>query len=314
MNYEWLHSFTVFADHMNFTRAAARLHVSQPALHVQVKKLSGEVGRPLYRRVGRGLALTREGSRLAAFGREVDERGRAVLEEVRGQALSGPVVLAAGQGALLHLLAPAIRRFPRRAGPLRVLTMTGPAAVLAVGEQRAHLAVAVRGRDADPEADPGAGDLLWTALRSVGQRAIVPSSHRLARRRAIRAADLGGEALVVAPSGSPHRQVVSRLLADAGVRWTVAVEATGWEPMLHFARLGLGVAVVNDFCPPPPGMVAVRLDGAPRADYHLVERPAPRSAGVDALRALVIETSRERETPRERPRRSRRSSSSAPDA
>ena len=253
MNYEWLRSFTVFADHLNFTRAARQLHISQPALHVQVKKLGEQVGRALYRRAGRGLALTREGTRLAAFGREVDERGRAVLEEVRGQALSGPVVLAAGQGALLHLLAPAIRRFPRRAGPLRLLTMSGPAAVHAVGEGRAHLGVAVRDPGASAEDDAGAGELVWTALRSVGQRAIVPSAHRLARRRAIRPADLDGEALVVAPAGSPHREVVSRLLAGAGARWTVAVEATGWEPMIHFARLGIGVAVVNDFCPAPPG-------------------------------------------------------------
>lgn len=291
MNYEWLRSFTVFADHLNFTRAAATLHISQPALHVQVKKLGAEIGRPLYRRAGRGLALTREGTRLAAFGREVDERGRAVLEEVRGQALSGPVVLAAGQGALLHMLAPAIRRMPRRAGPLRLLTMSGPAAVQAVGEARAHLGVAVRDRDASP--DDGAGELVWTALRSVGQRAIVPSSHRLAARRAIRAADLDGEALVVAPAGSPHREVVARLLAGAGARWTVAVEATGWEPMIQFARLGVGVALVNDFCPAPSGTVAVRIEGAPRASYHLVERPAPRSAGVDALRALLIEAARE---------------------
>jgi DNA-binding transcriptional LysR family regulator len=292
MNYEWLRSFTVFADHLNFTRAAAQLHISQPALHVQVKKLSEQVGRSLYRRAGRGLALTREGTRLAAFGREVDERGRAVLEEVRGQALSGPVVLAAGQGALLHLLAPAIRRLPRRAGPLRLLTMSGPAAVQAVGEGRAHLGVAVRDPDASPEED-SAGGLVWTALRSVGQRAIVPSAHRLARRRAIRPADLDGEALVVAPAGSPHRRILSRLLADAGAGWTVAVEATGWEPMVHFARLGIGVAVVNDFCPAPPGTVAVRIDGAPRAEYHLVERPAPRSVGVDALRALIVEVARE---------------------
>ncbi|MFZ5890453.1 MAG: LysR family transcriptional regulator [Myxococcota bacterium] len=71
MNYEWVFAFTEFAEHLNFTRAAKQLHISQPALHVQIRKLSEEVGRPLYRRTGRSLSLTPEGKRLAVFGREV---------------------------------------------------------------------------------------------------------------------------------------------------------------------------------------------------------------------------------------------------
>ena len=280
MDYDWLFAFSVFADHLSFTRAARQLHISQPALHVQVRKLSEAVGRPLYRRSGRGLVLTAEGSRMAAFGREVEERGRAVLEEVRGQALSGPVVLASGQGALLYLLGPAIRRFPRRTWPLRLLAMAGPDAVQAVRDARAHLAVAA--------IDGPVDDLACARLRSVGQRAVVPSSHRLARRRSLRPADLDGEALVVAPAGSPHRRMLSQLLDGAGCAWTVAVEATGWEPMLHFARLRLGIAVVNDFCPAPRGTVALPLEGAPRVDYQLVERPGLRTRGVDLLRSLIV--------------------------
>jgi len=53
MNYEWIFAFVVFAEHLNFTRAAHQLHISQPALHVQIKKLSDAIGRPLYRRNGK---------------------------------------------------------------------------------------------------------------------------------------------------------------------------------------------------------------------------------------------------------------------
>ncbi|TMQ90362.1 LysR family transcriptional regulator [Actinomadura soli] len=41
-----LASFAVFADHLNFTRAAEELHISQPALHVKVRKLADTLGRP----------------------------------------------------------------------------------------------------------------------------------------------------------------------------------------------------------------------------------------------------------------------------
>ncbi|MFC0532151.1 helix-turn-helix domain-containing protein [Phytohabitans kaempferiae] len=52
-----LSAFAVFAEHLNFTRAAAELHISQPALHVKVAKLARALDRPLYHRSGRRLGL-----------------------------------------------------------------------------------------------------------------------------------------------------------------------------------------------------------------------------------------------------------------
>jgi LysR family transcriptional regulator, low CO2-responsive transcriptional regulator len=273
MNYEQLHSFVAFAAHGgNFTHAAKALHISQPALHVQVKKLAESVGRPLYRREGRALVLTPEGERLAAYGREIEERGAHVLAELRGETVHGPVVLAAGQGALLYLLGPAITTFAKRAA-LRILTLTGPEAIAAVHGARAHLAVVAA-------SEPPVG-LESAKLCVVHQRVIVPADHRLANRRQVRAKDLAGESIVVAPSGSPHRLMLAQALS--GVDWNVAVEATGWEAMLHFARLGIGIAVVNDFCEPPRGMVGARLDGAPATTYFIVHRAGALSPAARSL-------------------------------
>ncbi|HBQ14955.1 MAG TPA: transcriptional regulator, partial [Myxococcales bacterium] len=70
-NLEWLRAFVVFAEHLNFTRAAEALHLSQPALHVQVKKLGEQLEVTLYERRGRALVLTDEGREVLAFGREL---------------------------------------------------------------------------------------------------------------------------------------------------------------------------------------------------------------------------------------------------
>jgi LysR family transcriptional regulator, low CO2-responsive transcriptional regulator len=284
MNYEWIFAFVVFAEHLNFTRAANELHISQPALHVQIKKLTHALGRPLYRRTGKVLSLTPEGKRLAAFGRDVQERGRAVVEELRGQALSGPIILAAGQGAFLYLLGPAIQRFPKDRWPLRLLSMSGPEAIEAVREAKAHLSVVA--------AELPPADLTATPLRSVGQKVVLPSSHRLARRRSLRPEDLRGQPLVVAPAGSPHRVMLQQLLRASGCELTVAVEATGWELMLQFAKYGVGVAVVNDFCPAPRGMVGIPLEGAAPITYYLIERDGRPSQGAEAMRALLFDTAR----------------------
>ena len=70
---EWLEAFAAFAEHESFTRAARALHLSQPALHVQVKKLSEALSVTLYRREGQRLVLTADGLRVAALAREVRE-------------------------------------------------------------------------------------------------------------------------------------------------------------------------------------------------------------------------------------------------
>ncbi len=282
VSYEWIFSFVVFAEQLSFTCAARELHISQPALFVQIRKLTESVGCPLYRRAGRTLKLTDEGRRLAAFGREVQERGRVVLGEVRGERPAEPVVLASGQGAFRYLLGPAIRRFPKSRWPLRLLALPGPDAIDAVRDARAHLAVIA--------ADRPPADLRTLPLCTIGQSVILPREHRLAARRSLKPRDLDGESIIVAPLGSPHRTMLDQLLAAAGAGWTVAVEANGWDLQLQFARYGVGIAVVNDFCPPPPGMVAVPLAGAPPIAYHLVERAGFVPPGAVAIAKNIVET------------------------
>ncbi len=282
MNYDALFSFVAFAEHLNFTRAAKALHITQPALHAQVRKLSDEVGVALYRREGRALSLTTEGRTLAAYGREIAARGRDVLAELRGEHASGPVILASGQGAFLYLLGPAIKRFSKERWPLRLVSMSGPEAIDAVGDARADVAVTVLAN--------APGDFDCREIWRVGQLALLPRGHRLSKRRSLAPADLDGERLVVAPEGSPHRTMLGQALEAAGARWSVAVEATGWELMIQFVRYGLGIAVVNDFCPVPRGFVGVRLGGVPDVRYISVTRRGKGPEGRDVLVRTILES------------------------
>src|SRR6478752_7442254 len=104
MDLELLPTFAAFAETLNFTRTAERVHLSQPAVHMQVRKLEADLGVSLYRRVGRSLELTREGVALSRFARETATRTAGFLDELRGTPVAAPVVLAAGEGAYLYLL------------------------------------------------------------------------------------------------------------------------------------------------------------------------------------------------------------------
>nr|WP_221374007.1 LysR family transcriptional regulator [Actinoplanes polyasparticus] len=262
-----LASFAVFADHLNFTRAAADLHISQPALHVKIRKLADELGRPLYHRDGRRLVLTADGEAVARFARSHDERLAQFLSEFAGATSTRPVVLAAGQGAYLYLLGDTIRAMlaeePTR---LRLINCDHRQMITAVRSGQAHLGVSVL--DALPD------DLTVAELATFPQVLLAPAGHRLARRRRLTLRDLDGAALVVPPHQRPQRVLLERSLRAAGAGWTVAVEAEGWPLISHFAALGVGLAIVNGCVPTPPGLVAKPITDLPSVTYHVVHQPS----------------------------------------
>jgi DNA-binding transcriptional LysR family regulator len=81
---------------------------------------------------------------------------------------------------------------------------------------------------------------------------------------------------VVPPIGQPQRASLAQALASAEVDWRVAVEATGWELMLRFVALGVGLAIVNGCCRLPPGLVARPLAELPRVTYFVIHRAVGR--------------------------------------
>lgn len=273
-----MRAFVLFAKHLNFTHAARVLHISQPALHAQIGKLASELDVTLYRRVGRGLQLTDDGVRVARFGREMMERVGAFMDELSGadEHAKRPVILAAGRGAYLYLLGDAIEGHVRHErAPLRLITADRSAALQAVRHGTAHIAVATL--DTRPD------DLQLTLLASVPQVLVVPEAHPLARGRDAALQDLDGLPLIVPPANRPHRHALEAAWTRAGVSFVVAVEASGWELMLHFARLGLGYAVVNGCCRIPPGLVAVPLAQLARQNYYIIRRQGSLPTAAESL-------------------------------
>src|SRR5688500_18829145 len=104
MDLDLRRALIALGEHASMTAAAEALHLSQPALHGQIARLAEQVGAPLYRRAGRGIELTPEGVRALACARSMEDRWQALRDDVAGRGVPAPVVLAAGQGAFLHLI------------------------------------------------------------------------------------------------------------------------------------------------------------------------------------------------------------------
>jgi DNA-binding transcriptional LysR family regulator len=107
----------------------------------------------------------------------------------------------------------------------------------------------------------------------------MPDGNKIARKRVVSLSDLDGASLVVPSADRPHRQLISAHLQSAGISWRVAVEANGWQLMLHFVKLGLGYAIVNSNCAIPEGLIAKKLTGLPQIHYSLIWR----AGGVTSL-------------------------------
>jgi LysR family transcriptional regulator, low CO2-responsive transcriptional regulator len=257
-----LRSFGVFAQHRNFTAAAAALGISQPALHVKVRKLAAGLGTELYEREGRSLVLTPAGERLAAFALDSRARAGELLTALGGD--SSALAIAAGRGAIRWVIPDAIRAASRQGRRVRVVTASRDDAVAALGAGHADVAVVAF--------DPPPRRLRSRAIAAYPQVLMLDSGHPLAGRAQagggqVNVADLAGLDLVVPPAGRPHRRALERALLEAGIPWQPAAEADGWDLLVHLAALGLGATVVNGCVPAPDGMTAIPVRGLPPVRY-----------------------------------------------
>ncbi len=262
----------MFAEHRNFTTAAAVLHISQPALHVKIRKMSAVLGTELYQRQGRTLRLTAAGERLAAFALDARRRADDFVGELRPGASA--LTIAAGRGTFRWVIPAAIQAISQRGRRVQVITASRDVAVAALASGRADIAVIAY--------DPPPGAFRASQIAAFSQVLVVGDEHNLAGRDRVQLRDLDGFDLVVPPPGRPHRRALERALLDAGVAWQPAAEADGWDLLVHFAGLGIGATIVNGCVEPPAGLVAIPVADLPAVRYWAMWRGS-REAHVSDL-------------------------------
>lgn len=280
-SWDALLAFAEFAEDRNFTHAARRLNLSQPALHNKVATLGAALGLVLYQRQGRQIEITEAGRKVQRFAREVAQAAEEFESELGETRVAVPVSLAAGEGAYLYLLGEGLRSYRAATRqPLRLETATAQAAMEAVLSARVHLGVAPLER--------GTRQLVSEPLTLVGQVLAVPARHPMAGTSPARLRELDGAQLIVPPAGRPHRTMITTALQSLNVSWEPVIEASGWELMLHFVRLGLGLAIVNACCKIPPGVAVRPLPELPAVQYHVFHGRQPLPRRAEELKAALL--------------------------
>jgi DNA-binding transcriptional LysR family regulator len=236
------------AKERSFTKAAARLNISQSAVSEQVRLLEEEIGFPLFRRTSRGIELT--------------ERGRTFLyeaERVVGDVLSLSDTAQRLRGAPSDTLTVGMGSgmaqmfMPRLFGDLKTILpgvrleiLTAPTKTIFddLHEERLDAGIAL---ESDPDRVPAG--LVFDRLTGAEMVLITHPRHPLARsRRPIDIGKLVAEPIVMSELTVGYGQVVLSLFTDLGIRPNILAVADNIETMKVIVQSGSGVAIVPRPC------------------------------------------------------------------
>jgi DNA-binding transcriptional LysR family regulator len=248
MTADQLITFASVAEHLNISRAAVALHLSQPAVSGQLRQLQDEFGEPLYQRDGRGIRLTPAGEQLASYAmrlRDTWRQAHAYRDALRGLE-QGTLRIGASTTPASYLLPYLIADFHRRHPDVSVHTADGNTTEIvgALGSVDIAMIEGPVGADLPP-------DTAVHAWREDEIVAIMPRSHPLVQTASgdaggrVELAALGAHPLVVREAGSGVRQIVERAFARAGVPMRVALEIAGVEGVKEAVRAGMGIGFVS---------------------------------------------------------------------
>lgn len=277
-----LRAFRAIAETGSFSAAAARLHLSQPAVSKRIALLEAHLGTPLFDRVGRRVLLTEAGSALLPHATTVELAFAAAEQAVRDLDgdVSGQLHLGTSHHIGLHRLPPVLSAF-KRAYPLVHLDLQfldSEQAYIALAAGDIELAVATLAPDDSPQL---ASYPLWQDPLDF----MVAADHPLAGRSRASLAELAVMEAVLPGLDTFTGQLVSRCFDDAGLPLQVSMSTNYLETLRMMAAVGLGWTVLPrgmlDDSLRPLAVRGVRLERTLGYVHHRQRSPSR------AARALV---------------------------
>jgi DNA-binding transcriptional LysR family regulator len=238
-----LRQFRVFeavARHLSFSRAAEELHLSQPAVSMQVKGIETILGLPLTEQLGKKIFLTEAGREVLHASQAITARLddlQANLAQLRGMD-SGRLNLAATSTANA-VATDILARFRGKHGGVSIhLDVSNRAAVLGLlAANRTDLAIMGQ----VPE------NLELEAIRFMDNPlvAIAPPDHPLARRKKVTLEELAAESFLVREAGSGTRGAMERFFAAKGLEIRSSMEMSSNNVIKQAVQAGLGLGILS---------------------------------------------------------------------
>jgi DNA-binding transcriptional LysR family regulator len=284
MDLSALRIFLAVAEERSFSRAAAKVHRTQPAVSQAVKRLEDDLGEQLFDRSSKsgtlteaGRVLQNNGQRLVRLAEETESAMRELRDLRRGRVLIG------ANEAAIHTLLPLMARFREKHPHIAVDVRRVPARQIAVEVQQGSLdfgALTFR---------PAEQGLLEVAVGSDELVLLVPPAHRLStRRQQVTMSEVAEEPVVAHNDPSPARERVLRIFEEQHISLNLVISLPSLDGIKRAVELGLGVALLPRRCAVTEiasgRLVALPVQGISRKrQLTLVCRSAHRSHAANAF-------------------------------
>lgn len=246
MDINQLEAFLAVSDEKGFSRAAARLKRTQPAVSQMIRKLEGELGEVLFERGSRDGALTPAGTVLSDYARrliKLRSEAEAALAELKSLE-RGRLQLAANEYTCLYLLR-VLDRFRKLCPQIEVSVRRSFAT--RIPDEVAERVVELGVLSFRPEGER----FRSTAVYMDELAFVVSPDHPLAQEKSVKIENLGAENFIAHEVASPLRRQVIAAFARHKTPLNMGVELPSLEAIKRFVAMGNGVALV-------PGLAAER--------------------------------------------------------
>lgn len=272
-----------------YTRAAETLHLSQPAVSMQIRQLEEQVGMPLFDQIGKKIHLTDAGRTLYQHAQNIlaqVQEAQLELEEMRGVRRGELNITIASTANYFapQLLATFCQRYPEVKVSLDVSNRKHILALL----NEADKDLAIMGRP------PEASDLVAHPFMENPLVVIAAPNHPLAGTRKIPIARLAQESFISREAGSGTRIAAERFFDAAGTQLITAMEMSSNEAIKQAVQAGLGLGIVSvhtlDMEFKLGRLTVLNVEGFPiLKEWYIVHREGKRfSTAAQAFKEFVL--------------------------
>jgi DNA-binding transcriptional LysR family regulator len=276
LDLDTLRTLVAANDLKSYGQAAARLGRTPSAVSLQMKRLQADVGARLFRKSGRGLALTEAGEAVLRYGRRMLALNDELIDAVRGASVAGHLSLGFAQDFAEAVLPPVLARFAALYPLVQMEVRIEGNAALGEAVDNGHLDLALTVGQAERRTAETVGqlELAWIAGREFRRRKDQPLP------------------LVLLGPQCAFRKEATRALDEAGIPWRVAAASPSLSGLWASALGGLGLTLRSAMGVPSRLVSGKALFGLPRLGAFPVAlhaRPHPRSAALERLHGIVGE-------------------------
>jgi DNA-binding transcriptional LysR family regulator len=237
-----LRAFLLVAKSGSLRSASSELHISIPAVSIQIRKLEQELGVELFERNGRKLVLSPTGQMFRAEAENALEAFNRAIESVLPTASkSGRISLAMNNDLARYY-----------SGQITTFMKSYPAVDISL---RVRGSLGTLGMVVDGDVDIGIGyfgdvppEIAKRVLGKSSFSLVCSSKHPLARKRHPTLQEIGAHRIITLPTPTNMGRRIARTFSDAGVNPVGVVEAGNCETSREFAEKGIGVAIIHTAC------------------------------------------------------------------